>query len=42
MANKKTKAAIGIGAGIVAAAGYYFFASKDARSAVPPIPTPKI
>lgn len=34
MANKKTKAAIGVGAGLVAAgaaAGYYFFASKDAK-----------
>jgi hypothetical protein len=34
MVNKKTKVAIGVGAGLAAAgaaAGYYFFASKDAK-----------
>jgi hypothetical protein len=34
MTNKRTKAAIGVGAGLIAAgaaAGYYFFASKGAK-----------
>ena len=34
MPNKKTKTAIGVGAGLIAAgavAGYYFFASKNAK-----------